>query len=92
MRGGALSPHCGTQEIRTICEVTEARLSRQMFRWVQIYRHNSFYRFLMSICELAFTSTIPKESGEGYSFSDPLRDDAKNGIGVPGFCSCVCED
>jgi 5-methylcytosine-specific restriction enzyme subunit McrC len=57
--------------------VNDVRLSRQMFRSVQIHRNNSFYSFLMSICELAFASTIPNEEGEGFSFSDPLRDDAK---------------
>ena len=58
-------------------EVRDLRLARQTFSSVQIHRNNSFYSFLMSICELVFASIIPDEEGEGNSFSDPLRDDAK---------------
>jgi 5-methylcytosine-specific restriction enzyme subunit McrC len=65
--------------------VKDVRLSRQMFRSVQIHRNNSFYSFLMSICELAFASTIPNEEGEGYSFSDPLRDDARMALVFQDF-------
>jgi hypothetical protein len=50
-------------------DVRDVRVSRQMFRSVQIHRNNSFYNFLMSICELIFASTIPSEEGEGYSKS-----------------------
>ena len=66
-------------------EVRDVRLSRQTFRSIQIHRNNSFYSFLMSICELAFASIIPNEVGEGYSFSDPLRDDAKMALVFQDF-------
>jgi 5-methylcytosine-specific restriction enzyme subunit McrC len=56
-----------------------------MFNSVQIHRNNGLYSFLMSICELAFVSTIPSEHGEGYSFSDPLRDDAKMALVFQDF-------
>ena len=66
-------------------DIRDVRLSRQMFRSVQIHRNNSFYSFLMSICELAFASTIPNEEGEGYSFSDPFRDDTKMALVFQDF-------
>jgi 5-methylcytosine-specific restriction enzyme subunit McrC len=71
--------------LKYLREVCDVRLSRQMFRSVQINRNNSFYSFLVSICELIFSSTIPNERGEGYSFSDPLRDDAKMALVFQDF-------
>ena len=66
-------------------DIRDVRLSRQVFRSVQIHRNNGFYSFLMSICELIFASTIPNEEGDGYSFSDPLRDDAKMALVFQDF-------
>jgi 5-methylcytosine-specific restriction enzyme subunit McrC len=71
--------------LKYLRDVRDVRLSRQMFRAVQIHRNNSFYDFLMSICELVYLSTIPSEDGEGYQFSDPLRDDAKMALVFQDF-------
>ncbi len=71
--------------LKYLREVSDVRLSRQTFRSVQINRNNSFYSFLMSICELIFSSTIPNERDGGYSFSDPLRDDAKMALVFQDF-------
>ncbi len=62
---------------RVFDKVSEPRLSKHLFRQVQIYRNNSFYDFLIRICELIYESTLPEGSGDRYRFSDILRDEQK---------------
>jgi 5-methylcytosine-specific restriction enzyme subunit McrC len=51
-------------------------LSVSLFRRVQLHRNNSFYAFLMRVCELVHSSLLPDRSGEGPSwFRDVLSDE-----------------
>lgn len=51
-------------------------LSMSVFRRVQLNRNNSFYAFLMRVCELVHASLLPDRSGEGPSwFRDVLSDE-----------------
>jgi len=57
--------------------VSDLRLSKTHFRLVQTNRNNSFYGFLIKICEVIFDSTLPEGGGDQYEFSDVLRDEQK---------------
>lgn len=58
-------------------EVTDIRLSRQVFSRVQIGANHRFYRFILNVCELIFHECIPDESAGDYCFRDFFRDDGK---------------
>lgn len=58
-------------------DVTTIRLSKHLFRQVQIHRNNAFYEFLIRICELIYEATLPEGAGENYRFTDVLRDEEK---------------
>lgn len=63
--------------LRAFKNVSEPRLSKPLFRQVQIHRHNAFYDFLIRICELIYETTLPEGGGDQYRFSDILRDEKK---------------
>jgi 5-methylcytosine-specific restriction enzyme subunit McrC len=51
-------------------------LDASLFRRVQLHQNNSFYVFLMRVCELVYISLLPDRSGESPSwFRDVLSDD-----------------
>ncbi len=62
---------------RVFRNVSEPRLSKHLFRQVQIHRNNAFYDFLIRICELIYETTLPEGRGDQYRFSDILRDEKK---------------
>jgi 5-methylcytosine-specific restriction enzyme subunit McrC len=68
-------------QLRTLLKlfggISTPRLSKHIFRQVQIHRHNAFYSFLMSICELIYDATLPQEHGAGYRFTDIIREEKK---------------
>ncbi len=70
---------------RVLDDVSVLRLSKNMFRQVQIYRHNAFYDFLIRICELIYDSTLPEGRGDRYRFSDILRDEQKMALVFQDF-------
>ena len=52
------------------------QLNMSLFRRVQLHRNNSFYAFLIRVCELVHVSLLPDRSGEGPSwFRDVLSDE-----------------
>ena len=70
---------------RAFNDVSETRLTRQLFRQVQIHRNNAFYDFLIKICELVFESTLPEGSGGRYRFSEILNDERKMALVFEAF-------
>jgi 5-methylcytosine-specific restriction enzyme subunit McrC len=71
-------------KLRNRLRETELRLSgigtipltAQLFRRVQLHRNNSYYAFLMRVCELVHASLLPDRSGSDKSwFRDILSDD-----------------
>lgn len=63
--------------LKSFNEVSNVRLSRQLFRQVQIHRNNAFYDFLIKVCELIFDATLPEGEGGRYRFSEILNDESK---------------
>jgi 5-methylcytosine-specific restriction enzyme subunit McrC len=56
-------------------EIGEVRLSKQMFRSVQISSNERFYRFLIHICEFVFSSCLVDSRTGTSKFRDFLRDE-----------------
>ena len=65
--------------------VSERRLSKPLFRQVQIHRNNAFYDFLIRICELIYDTTLPEYGGDRFRFSDILRDEQKMALVFENF-------
>lgn len=57
--------------------VRDIQLSGLVFRRVQLYSGNAFYRFLINVCELVYTSTLATEAAGAHRFRDFLRDEEK---------------
>jgi 5-methylcytosine-specific restriction enzyme subunit McrC len=56
--------------------INTVELSAPLFRRVQVHRNNSFYAFLMRVCELVHSCLLPDRSGDGPSwFRDVLSDE-----------------
>ncbi|MBT8549998.1 restriction endonuclease [Polynucleobacter paneuropaeus] len=53
------------------------RLNSQVFRRVQLHRNNSFYAFLMDVCELIHLYLLPNHETGSFQFKDFTRDEKK---------------
>ncbi|MBV9216179.1 MAG: 5-methylcytosine-specific restriction endonuclease system specificity protein McrC, partial [Acidobacteria bacterium] len=62
---------------RWLREVSTVHLTSQIFRRVQLHRNNSFYRFLLNVCELIHESLLVDETTGKTRFRDFLRDEGK---------------
>lgn len=59
-----------------LANITTVPITSSLFHRVQIHRNNSFYAFLMRICELVHSSLVPDRSGDNPSwFRDILSDE-----------------
>ena len=58
-------------------EVEDITLSKAAFSRVQLYRNNSFYEFLIRICELVYDNLLPTEEDGPSKFRDFIRDRQK---------------
>lgn len=57
--------------------VTPIRISSQVFRRVQLHRNNSYYRFLLNVCELVYENLLVDEITGHSRFRDFLRDEGQ---------------
>jgi 5-methylcytosine-specific restriction enzyme subunit McrC len=61
---------------RKLSGISAIRLTPSIFRRIQLHRNNSFYAFLIHVCELVHKSLLPDRAGEGPSwFRDVLSDE-----------------
>jgi 5-methylcytosine-specific restriction enzyme subunit McrC len=60
---------------RILHEVEDIRLSKSLFRLIQLHRNNSFYEFLLKICELVADNLLPSEQKGHSKFKDFIRDE-----------------
>ena len=56
--------------IRRLAGVSDTPLSPALFRAVQLYRGQRFYRFLLAVCRLVMTHLIPDAAGQGSHFRE----------------------
>jgi 5-methylcytosine-specific restriction enzyme subunit McrC len=62
---------------RELRGVESIALTTQSFRRVQLSGNNSFYRFLLNICELVHGGLLPSEQEGRHRFRSFLRDEEK---------------
>src|ERR1700741_3495375 len=56
--------------------ISTVHLTPSIFRRVQLHRNNSFYAFLIHVCELVHKSLLPDRAGESPTwFRDVLSDE-----------------
>jgi 5-methylcytosine-specific restriction enzyme subunit McrC len=65
---------------RMFTEVDDISLNKKLFRRVQLNRNNSFYDFLLKICELVIENLLPSEQKGKSKFRDFVRDERQMGI------------
>jgi len=57
--------------------VSPIELRAEHFARVQLHRNNSFYRFLLHVCELCFFALLAEERHGEYRFKDFVRDEVR---------------
>jgi 5-methylcytosine-specific restriction enzyme subunit McrC len=60
---------------RKLHEVEDIPLSKSLFHLIQLHRNNSFYEFLLNICELVVDNLLPSEQKGHSKFRDFIRDE-----------------
>lgn len=60
--------------------VREITITPRDFTRVRLHRNNSYYEFILNICEMINLNLFPTEGGQGYQFSDILNDEEKMGL------------
>jgi 5-methylcytosine-specific restriction enzyme subunit McrC len=56
-------------------EVDTIKLEKKHFRMVQLHGNNSFYNFLLKVCELIFDNSLIDEKSGNFRFRDFVQDD-----------------
>lgn len=70
---------------RMLDEVRDIDLTSSAFGRVQLHRNNSFYGFLMKICELIYSNLSISEHAGGSQFRDFVRDERQMGLLFEAF-------
>ena len=60
---------------RRLQEIEDIQLSHKIFSMVQLHRNNSFYDFLLKICELVYDNLLVTEDPGKSKFQDFLQDE-----------------
>ncbi len=63
--------------LKNLDGISLIKLNTGIFKRVQIYQNNSFYSFLMNICELIYINLLPEEKSGNFKFKDFTRDEVK---------------
>jgi 5-methylcytosine-specific restriction enzyme subunit McrC len=70
---------------RTLQEIRDIDLTTHAFTRVQLHRNNSFYGFLMKICELVYLNLSISEQTGASQFRDFVRDKRQMGVLFEAF-------
>ncbi len=62
---------------RSLRSIDLINLNSSTFKRVQLYQNNSFYSFLMNVCELIYHNSQPNSEGGEVKFRDFTRDEVK---------------
>ena len=62
---------------RMLLGIEQIKITNSLFKQVRLNRNNSFYGFVMNVCQIIYESTFPSELEGNYKFSDFTRDDKK---------------
>ncbi|MCA6363491.1 MAG: restriction endonuclease [Bacteroidetes bacterium] len=81
--------HTLKKELFSLCRmwygVSFIEITHHHFSQVRLHRNNSFYAFVMNICQIVFESTLPTEKKGNYQFSDFTRDEKKMALLFEAF-------
>ena len=71
--------------VRQLSEVHDIEVSSRLFGQVQLHRNNTFYDFLMKVCELVHRNLLISETPGRSTFSDFTRDEEADGCPLRGI-------
>ena len=71
--------------VRQLSEVHDIEISSRLFGQVQLHRNNTFYDFLMKVCELVHRNLLISETPGRSTFSDFTRDEKQMAALYEGF-------
>jgi len=60
---------------KNLSDISEIRLHKGIFRLVQLHSNNSFYDFILKICQLIFDNVLLSEESGKSRFKDFMRDE-----------------
>jgi len=60
---------------KSFVNVRTVKLSRSVFKTIELNRNNRFYRLLLNVCELLYECLLPEERSGGVRFKDFIRDE-----------------
>lgn len=80
----SLTPELFTM-VRRFSGVADARLSRDLFRTLQLSRNSGHYGLAMKVCELALMQSMPDEVNGRSRFFEVQEDDAKMAVVFEAF-------
>jgi 5-methylcytosine-specific restriction enzyme subunit McrC len=63
------------EQYRRLHEVSICELSNRVFRRVQLHRNNSFYEFLLRVCELLHENLLPSGQSGQWFFRSFVEDE-----------------
>lgn len=66
-------------------DVDEIRIHPRDYANVKLHRNNSYYEFLLRICQLINAALLPDRTGKNYRFADVLNDPEKMGLVFQDF-------
>lgn len=58
-------------------EIELIELNSKVFNQIKLNRNNMFYGFLLNVCELIYSNSLPSEQAGCWKFSNFLRDEKK---------------
>jgi 5-methylcytosine-specific restriction enzyme subunit McrC len=70
---------------KRMADVSAVGLRRDIFRRVQLHSNNSFYRFLLNVCELCYTCLLPDDRAGTWRFMEFERDEVQMRKVFEGF-------
>lgn len=62
---------------RMLSGIDQIEITSSLFNQIRLNRNNSFYGFVLNVCQIIYDSTLPSEVYGEYEFSDFTRDDHK---------------
>lgn len=62
---------------RKLSGIESIKLKSSVFKQIRLNRNNSFYGFVLNVCQIIFEYTLPSEKNGQFKFSDFTRDEHK---------------
>ncbi len=62
---------------RMMSDIQQINLTSSLFKQVRLNRNNSYYGFVLSVCQIVHENILPSEDRGRYTFTDFTRDERK---------------